>query len=82
MALRSDAYMSAAREWPKLPRHARGVPPTLWASRTYALALVFVAPAEGVSDMAKGQQRPKTNNKPKLTVKEKKEKKKEKAARK
>jgi hypothetical protein len=32
--------------------------------------------------MAKGQQRPKTNNKPKLTVKEKKEKKKEKATRK
>lgn len=30
--------------------------------------------------MAKGQQRPKTNNQPKLTVKQKKEKKKEKAA--
>jgi hypothetical protein len=30
--------------------------------------------------MAKGQQRPKTNNQPKLTVKQKKEKKKTKAA--
>ena len=30
--------------------------------------------------MAKGQQKPKTNNKPKLTAKEKKKKKKEKAA--
>lgn len=29
--------------------------------------------------MAKGQQRPKTNNQPKLTVKQKKQKKKEKA---
>jgi hypothetical protein len=30
--------------------------------------------------MAKGQERPKSNNKPKLTVKEKKQKKKDKAA--
>jgi hypothetical protein len=32
------------------------------------------------SSMAKGQQKPKTNNKPKLTAKEKKKKKKEKSA--
>lgn len=32
--------------------------------------------------MAKGQQRPKTNNQPKLTVKQKKQKKQEKAAKK
>jgi hypothetical protein len=35
---------------------------------------------EGVDIMAKGQQKPKTNNKPKLTAKEKKQKKKDKAA--
>ena len=35
--------------------------------------------SEGENLMAKGQVRPKTNNQPKLTVKQKKEKKKEKA---
>ena len=63
------------RLWIRLPEAA----PLRSAARKCAIIRPF---REGVSTMAKGQQRPKTNNKPKLTVKEKKEKKKEKAAKK